>query len=122
MSIRHLPFDFCIEEHKIIIELDGEQHFKQVLNWSDPETQMKNDVYKMNCAFEEDFNVIRIERLVVWNNKKGWIEELINNINDIINNTSILQMLFIQIKNNMYDNLTDMYYGLYDEEEVKENI
>ena len=29
----HLPFDFCIEELKLIIELDGQQHFYQIANW-----------------------------------------------------------------------------------------
>ena len=25
---RYMPFDFVLEDYKIIIELDGEQHFK----------------------------------------------------------------------------------------------
>lgn len=34
---RCLPFDFCIEDLKLIIELDGDQHFKQVSNWTSVE-------------------------------------------------------------------------------------
>ena len=41
-----LPYDFAIEELKIIIELDGEQHFTQVSNWTSPETQIENDKFK----------------------------------------------------------------------------
>jgi hypothetical protein len=36
-KIKHLPYDFCIPEYKIIIELDGVQHFTQIMNWSSPE-------------------------------------------------------------------------------------
>ena len=32
----YLPFDFCIPELRIIIELDGGQHFCQVSNWKSP--------------------------------------------------------------------------------------
>src|SRR5579872_2939613 len=35
---RCLPFDFCIKDFKIIIELDGIQHFKQTYNWKNTET------------------------------------------------------------------------------------
>ena len=37
--IKCLPFDFCIPEHNIIIELDGRQHFIQVSNWTSPEIE-----------------------------------------------------------------------------------
>jgi len=47
---RYLPFDFCIPEFKIIIELDGRQHFEQVRNWRTPIIQYKNDKYKEKCA------------------------------------------------------------------------
>jgi len=33
---KHLPYDFCIPEYKIIIELDGPKHFRQISNWSTP--------------------------------------------------------------------------------------
>jgi DNA-directed RNA polymerase subunit RPC12/RpoP len=46
-SNRRLPFDFVIESLKIIIELDGKQHFEKVSNWKNPEDTRKNDVYKM---------------------------------------------------------------------------
>ena len=31
---KYLIYDFVLEKEKIIIELDGEQHFRQVSNWS----------------------------------------------------------------------------------------
>ncbi len=69
---RCLPFDFCIEEHKIIVEMDGLQHFIQVMNWKSPEEQQKWDKYKMNCANQNGYSVIRILQEDVWNNKNNW--------------------------------------------------
>ena len=34
---KYLPYDFVIPEHKVIIELDGLQHFQQVGNWKSPQ-------------------------------------------------------------------------------------
>lgn len=36
---RYMPFDFVLEDYKIIIELDGELHFKQISNWKSPKIQ-----------------------------------------------------------------------------------
>ena len=55
-----LPFDFVIEDKKIIIELDGEQHYKQVANWTAPEIQQEVDAYKMKMANENGYSVIRV--------------------------------------------------------------
>jgi very-short-patch-repair endonuclease len=57
---RCLPFDFVIEDKKIIIELDGEQHYKQVANWTAPEIQQEVDAYKMKMANENGYSVIRV--------------------------------------------------------------
>ena len=43
---KYLPFDFLIEDLKIIIEQDGPQHFKQVGNWQSPKITQINDLYK----------------------------------------------------------------------------
>ncbi|MFN3135355.1 MAG: DUF559 domain-containing protein, partial [Candidatus Kryptonium sp.] len=47
---RILPFDFCIEEKKVIIEVDGPQHFEQISNWTSPEKQKDRDFYKIKQA------------------------------------------------------------------------
>ena len=57
---RCLPFDFVIETSKKIIEMDGPQHFSQVANWRSPEDQLKQDMYKMKCANENGYSVIRV--------------------------------------------------------------
>lgn len=71
-----LPFDFVNEELRLIIELDGIQHFKQVSNWTAPEDNMKRDIYKMNCAINNGYSVIRLLQDDVWNYKYDWKSEL----------------------------------------------
>lgn len=61
-------FDFYIENLNIIIELDGEQHFKQVSNWESPEEVQKKDKNKMQFCYEYGITVIRIYRLDIADN------------------------------------------------------
>jgi very-short-patch-repair endonuclease/uncharacterized C2H2 Zn-finger protein len=80
---KYLPFDLCIPEHKIIIELDGIQHFQQVSNWSSPKEQFTNDKYKEKCANDNNYSVIRILQEDVLNDKYDWLTELSNAIEKI---------------------------------------
>ena len=50
----------CLEDFKIIIELDGAQHFKQVRNWQSPEEQLIKDKYKMEQANINGYSVLRL--------------------------------------------------------------
>jgi len=77
---RKLPFDFLLEEFKLFIELDGAQHFEQVSNWKSPEETQIVDKFKMECALENGYSIIRIKQDDVWNNKIDWKEILLNNI------------------------------------------
>ena len=86
---RCLPFDFCIPEYKIIIELDGPQHFRQISNWSSPEKQFETDKYKEKCANINGYSVIRLLQEDVLYDKYDWIKELCNTISEIINDPSI---------------------------------
>lgn len=79
----YLPFDF--EYKNIIIELDGPQHFKQVSNWRDPNTQRIFDKYKMKCALENNKHIIRILQKDVLTNKNEWDIKLENKINELLN-------------------------------------
>lgn len=75
-----LPFDFIIEDLKIIIELDGKHHFKQVHNWQSPEETKKRDIYKMKKANENGYSVIRLMQHPVWEDAYDWESELVANI------------------------------------------
>ena len=99
-NIKYLPFDFVIEERKIIIELDGKQHFEQIGNWPSPEETRKNDIFKMKCANKNGFSVIRILQKDVYNNKYHWLNELVNNIEKITNENRVQNIYMC--KNNEY--------------------
>jgi very-short-patch-repair endonuclease len=96
----YLPFDFVLIEDKIIIELDGPQHFIQVSNWKNPEEQFKNDKYKENCANNNGFSTIRIIQTDVFYDKFDWFTE-INNIIEKIKKDKIIQNIYI-CKNDEY--------------------
>lgn len=79
----HLPFDIVIPEFKIIIELDGVQHFKQVSKWKSPEFIQSVDIYKMNCAIEKGYSIIRLLQEDVYYKRYDWKYELLNTIEKI---------------------------------------
>jgi very-short-patch-repair endonuclease len=100
----HLPFDFCIPEYKIIIELDGAQHFKQICNWSSPEVQFKNDIYKQTCANTNGYSVIRLLQEDVLNDTYDWFNELCNVI-DEVQILNYIKNIYL-CKNNEYINFS----------------
>lgn len=82
-------YDFLLEDYKIIIELDGEQHFKQVSNWSSPEHNKKNDELKSKLALENAYKMIRICQQIVFYEKEDWENQLYNIINKVIKSNEI---------------------------------
>jgi very-short-patch-repair endonuclease len=98
----YLPFDFCIEECKIIIELDGVQHFKKVKHFrKTPEEQKERDLYKQKCANENGYSIVRIYQEDVYYDTFDWLDELYKTIEKIIND-KIIQNLYIS-KNDEYN-------------------
>lgn len=78
---KFLPFDFVIEKYKIIIELDGYQHFNDIKKWNAYHKDIQErDIYKMKCANNNNYSVIRIKQNDVYGNKNEWNNKLINNI------------------------------------------
>ena len=81
---KYLPFDFILEDLNIIVEQDGPQHFKQIGDWLSPELTRINDIYKMKCANENGYSMIRLLQKDIWNDRYDWLQELLVNINKII--------------------------------------
>jgi very-short-patch-repair endonuclease len=75
-NILVLPFDFFIEELKLIIELDGQQHFEQVGSWKTPKEIQERDIYKQKLANENGYSIIRITVMDVRDNKNDWRNKL----------------------------------------------
>jgi very-short-patch-repair endonuclease len=102
---RHYPFDFCIPSLKLIIELDGPQHFKQVSNWASPEESIQRDIYKMQKAEVEGYKVIRIFQEDVYDNDEKWLER--NLLPEIQNEHRI--PVFISSIDDLYDEHIKLY-------------
>jgi hypothetical protein len=73
-------FDIVIHLFKTIIEIDGGQHFRQVMNWSPPEVQRQNDVNKMFLALEHGYTVIRLIQEDIYNNTWNWQQFILDSI------------------------------------------
>jgi len=77
-NIRHLPFDIFIKKYNLIIELDGDQHFKYIPTWGSAHGKIqKKDVKKMKLANQHNYSVIRIYQEDVWNEKHNWKKNLL---------------------------------------------
>ncbi len=100
-----LPFDFAIEELKIIIELDGEQHFTQVSNWTSPEIQIEKDKFKTGCANKNGFSVIRLLQDDVSKDNFDWLTEIKTSVSKIMTEEKPKTYLFAKTMNmNYYHN------------------
>jgi very-short-patch-repair endonuclease len=97
---KYLPYDFVILDHNMLIELDGPQHFRQVHNWQTPELTRINDIYKMKCARQNGYSMIRILQKDVLFNRYDWLPELLANI-EKIKTEGIVQNIYM-CKNNEY--------------------
>jgi len=94
-------FDFCIPEYKIIIELDGPQHFIQIMNWDSPDKQQENDKYKEECANQNGYSVIRLLQEDVFYDTYDWVKELCDAIEEVKSNEGITNVYLC--KNDEYE-------------------
>lgn len=54
-----LPFDFVIEDLKLIIELDAYEHFRLQKEESNADKRIEVDTYKMQMALDRGYSIIR---------------------------------------------------------------
>lgn len=102
--IGRLKYDFVIEDIKLIIELDGRQHFEYVSHFHRENllghtTQQESDIYKMEKANENDYSIIRLLTEDVRDEKNNWENRLLAAIKSYDTPTNI----FI-CSNDEYDN------------------
>jgi very-short-patch-repair endonuclease len=65
-------YDFYLPDHKLIVEVDGEQHFRQVGNWESYEKTLENDIEKMKTSLLNGISVLRIYQPDIWYDKIDW--------------------------------------------------
>ena len=73
---RKCRYDFLIAEYNLLIELDGEQHFKQIANWGSVEATHEKDLFKIKKASENNYTLIRIYQPDVYYDRNEWDEKL----------------------------------------------
>jgi len=78
-----LRFDMYCRTLAVVIELDGLQHFEQVLNWKSPVEQYTSDAYKMKCLTDHGKSVVRLEQVMVWQDTAPWQGVLHKLIQDV---------------------------------------
>jgi len=99
---KYLPFDFILEDLNIIIEQDGPQHFKQIGKWQSPELTKINDIYKIKCANENGYSIIRLLQKDIWHDRYDWLQELLGNIDKIVNE-KVIQNIYMCKKDEYKD-------------------
>jgi hypothetical protein len=66
-------FDFGDESEKLIIELDGDQHFYDIEAWkSSARENCILDIIKMQSAFSEGYSGIRLCQVDIWDDRLNW--------------------------------------------------
>jgi very-short-patch-repair endonuclease len=96
---KHMPFDFYLESSKLLVELDGRQHFEKVANWGTIEETQRRDSLKNKKVLENGYTLIRLLQEDVWNDTYDWRIELRN---EIVGVSSTPQVIFME-KGHMYD-------------------
>ena len=110
-NILELPFDICIISHKIIIEVDGGQHFKDVSHFdSKAKNQCQRDCEKMRIIFEEGYSIIRIVQQDVWTEKtrEQMLRKLSMGIQECIDSESPM-IHYLSIDEDMYQKHKDNF-------------
>ncbi len=82
-SERNYIYDFVIN-NKVIVEIDGRQHFEQISNWKSPEEQNKSDRFKIKKALENGMSIIHIYQPDILNDKNDWDIKLSSSIKDLL--------------------------------------
>lgn len=85
-----MPFDFGLEKEKILIELDGVQHFEQVSNWKSPESVQAKDIEKMRKAIEAGYSVIHIFQVEMWEDHYDWRTIMKEQIEHVRSHTKVV--------------------------------
>lgn len=109
---RNLPFDFCIEELKLIIEIDGRQHFQEVERFKGQtlDERIERDIYKIKKGLKNNYSILRIQQEHIYNIKQ-W-DSLKILVKELIVKSSIPRLLcigniYLNIINNI--NYSDKY-------------
>jgi very-short-patch-repair endonuclease/DNA-directed RNA polymerase subunit RPC12/RpoP len=71
---RYLKFDYSFDDIKVILEIDGSQHFRDIAKWDyhTLDERIDRDHLKMKLALEEGYTIIRILQEEILYDKIDW--------------------------------------------------
>ncbi len=99
---KKLPFDFCDNDNKIIIELDGKQHFEDMKCWYSISKDVSDrDIHKMKQALENNYSLIRIIQQEIYKDKYNYKTILPAIIKLCKKDPGIY---LVSVNNNLYEN------------------
>jgi very-short-patch-repair endonuclease len=73
-------YDFYLPDFNLILEIDGDQHFKQVSNWGCHKENVNNDIEKMKTGLEKSISFLRIYQPDIWKDKIDWKSVILKNL------------------------------------------
>ena len=91
-----------IKSKRIIIEVDGGQHFREVWKHTTPEEQRTNDCFKMYRAIRNGYSIIRICQEDIWKNTFGWKKQLQKTITKA-DSSENLEIYYLSKDKSLYD-------------------
>ena len=81
-NINPLPFDGYIQQHNILVELDGIQHFQNISHFHRTQTSLAKrkttDRKKSQFVWNNGYHMLRISYLVDHGGNRGYIEAIFN--------------------------------------------
>lgn len=111
-------FDVSIIDLNVHIEIDGPQHFGQVMNWQDASTTRIKDTFKAFIAMQMKHSVIRILQEDIWDDRIDWQTKM----GDAITNIKQRDYIFISSDMSLYDTHNKMIKRAYDIDNIHKGI
>jgi very-short-patch-repair endonuclease len=92
-------YDFYLPDFNLILEIDGNQHFRQVSNWECHEQTTKNDIQKMKTGLENSISFLRIYQPDIWEDKIDWKTIILKNLYK----RTLPEISYVSSKTDIYD-------------------
>jgi very-short-patch-repair endonuclease len=92
-------YDFYLPDFNLILEIDGNQHFRQVSNWECHEHTMNNDIEKMKTGLENSISFLRIYQPDIFNDKIDWKTIILKNLYK----RTLPDISYVSSKTDIYD-------------------
>lgn len=101
-------YDIAFPSLKLLLEIDGDQHFIQVREWNSPEENQVNDTVKALNALLHTWSVMRMLQDDIWYDKIDWKSEIERQI-EAAQSIPQPSPSCIFIGGDIYDKHRDMY-------------